>query len=293
MPHKDPARRRACDRERFRRRSAERIALGLCPRCGERPPAPERSVCEPCAARRNKASRARDAKLRDAGTPRRDPETARAFERARRKRQTAERIAAGACTKCGKAPSAPERRLCDGCIGKRRAAERKRYTIARAAGKLYGGANVEMRRRNARVLAIPAPQGPARGRPVHPLRQGPACRGRHGVRTLQGNSPRCRTGAVGRPAGCRLLRQVQCAGRGRQGALHALRRLRGETAAHEKRRQPQPLRPAPGARLMYRLRRDRPGRRGAVRSLRLAVLRALGLPSRHAGVRAALYRDRT
>ena len=154
MPHTDPARRRACDRERFRRRTAERLALGFCPRCGERPPAPERSVCETCAIKQNKASRARDAKLRAAGTPRRDPETARAGERARRRRQTAERVAAGLCTKCGKAPSAPERRQCEGCIGKRRAAERNRYAVARAAGKLYGGANVETLRHNARVRAI-------------------------------------------------------------------------------------------------------------------------------------------
>ena len=73
-----------------------------------------------------------------------DPEVGRA----------AARIAKGLCTKCGKAPSAAECRQCEGCIGKRRAAERNRYAVARAAGKLYGGANVETRRRNARVLAI-------------------------------------------------------------------------------------------------------------------------------------------
>ena len=47
------------DRERFARRTAERRAASLCPRCGERRPAPGRSVCEPCAEKKRKAERAR------------------------------------------------------------------------------------------------------------------------------------------------------------------------------------------------------------------------------------------
>ena len=49
MAYRDPAVRRQRDRERFRRRTEERIGQGLCPRCGERPPEPERSVCDLCA----------------------------------------------------------------------------------------------------------------------------------------------------------------------------------------------------------------------------------------------------
>ena len=35
--------RRAADRARHHRRTAERVAAGMCPKCGKRPPAPERS----------------------------------------------------------------------------------------------------------------------------------------------------------------------------------------------------------------------------------------------------------
>ena len=37
MPHKDPGKARAYERERHRKRAAERRARGLCPRCGEAP----------------------------------------------------------------------------------------------------------------------------------------------------------------------------------------------------------------------------------------------------------------
>ena len=96
MAYKDPAVGRA--RERFQRRTAERIARGLCPRCGKRPPALGRSVCEPCGEKRNSASRDRDAKLRAAGKPRRDPKRARTYERERDRRLSAERTAQGWCT---------------------------------------------------------------------------------------------------------------------------------------------------------------------------------------------------
>ena len=104
MAYRDPEEGCARDRERFRRRTAERIARGLCPRCGKAPPAPERKVCEPCTGKRNRAGRARDARLRAAGKPRRNPERARAYERDRSRRRTAECVARGLCAKCGKEP---------------------------------------------------------------------------------------------------------------------------------------------------------------------------------------------
>ena len=81
MPHKDSEVRRARDRERFARRTPERRAQGLCPKCGKRPPEPERSMCVPCAERARAAGRARDARLRAASQPRRNQEKARAYER--------------------------------------------------------------------------------------------------------------------------------------------------------------------------------------------------------------------
>ena len=138
MAYRDPEVRRARDRERFQRRTAERIARGLCPKCGERPPEPDRSLCAPCAEQRNRACRARDAKLRAAGKPRRDPATARVSGRRHRRRQAAERRARGLCPNCGKQPPAPDASLCEPCSGQRRDAERARYAKGQAAGKPYG-----------------------------------------------------------------------------------------------------------------------------------------------------------
>ena len=143
--------RRARDLERWHRRAAERTALGLCPRCGKRPPEPERSQCGPCAEKRNRASRTRDARLRAAGIPRRDPDRANAYERERSRRERAAREAAGICTACGAAPAAPDRVRCEPCLEKRRASDRAKYAAGKAAGLPYGGSNIEAKRRSARA----------------------------------------------------------------------------------------------------------------------------------------------
>ena len=108
-------------------------------------------MCEPCADKKNNASRARDAKLRAEGRPRRDPERARSYRREHRRQQIAERIARGLCPRCGKEPLAPERSLCVSCGEKRREADRARYASAKARGTLYGGRGVESKRRSARA----------------------------------------------------------------------------------------------------------------------------------------------
>ena len=151
MAYADPEVRKQRDRERAARRTAARIAAGQCPRCGARPPAPDRSVCGPCAEKRNAASRARDARLRAAGVPRRDARRAREYGRERSRREAGVRRAQGACTRCGKRPAAPERTSCGPCLEKRRASDRARYAAGKAAGKLYGGANPAVKRRAARA----------------------------------------------------------------------------------------------------------------------------------------------
>lgn len=151
MAYRDPEVRQARDRERFARRTAERRAAGLCPRCGERRPAPDLSLCEPCSEKRRVAGRARDARLQAAGKPRRNPEKARASERRRYRRQIAECLAQSLCTCCGQAPTAPKRTVCESCGEKRREAERARYAAGRAAGKLYGGRDPDAKRRSARA----------------------------------------------------------------------------------------------------------------------------------------------
>ncbi len=151
MAYRDLEQGRACDRERIARRTAERRAAGLCLRCGKRPPALERTVCAPCGEKRNRAGRARDARLRAEDKPRRDPEKARASGREHGRRRTARLVAGGLCVRCGTVPSEPDRRLCEPCAEKRREADRARYAEARAAGKLYGGRDPEAKRRSARA----------------------------------------------------------------------------------------------------------------------------------------------
>ena len=151
MGYADPAVQLQKDRERFARRTAARIAQGLCPRCGDRPPAPERSVCPPCAEKCNRASRARDARLRAEGKPRRDPARAKEYERERARRETEKRAARGSCTRCGKHPAVPGWKSCEPCLEKRRAADRARYAAGKAAGLPYGGADPEIKRRAGRA----------------------------------------------------------------------------------------------------------------------------------------------
>ncbi len=124
---------------------------GLCPRCGDRPPAPGRSVCAPCNEKQNRAGRERDARLRAGGKPRRDLATARAAARKRDRRQADERRAAGICVRCGTAPAADGRKSCEPCLERRRAADRARYAAGKAAGLKYGGANAEAKRRAGRA----------------------------------------------------------------------------------------------------------------------------------------------
>ncbi len=151
MAYSDPEVRKQRDRERFRRRTEARIAAGLCPRCGIQPPAPEHSLCDGCAAKRNAASHARDARLREAGRPRRNPTRARQYERERSRRERAARHAEGVCTRCGKLPAAEGRSSCEPCLEKRRAADRAKYAASKAAGKPYGGADPAAKRKSGRA----------------------------------------------------------------------------------------------------------------------------------------------
>ena len=151
MAYRNPDTGRERGRESFRRRTAERRAQNLCPKCGKAPPEPDRSLCELCAEKRRKAERARDAKRRALGQKRyTNPEKERTRNRKRYQQQTAERLAQGLCPKCGKEELPPGRGLCESCGGKRRKAERARYMKAKASGKLYGGKDPNLCRRIAR-----------------------------------------------------------------------------------------------------------------------------------------------
>ncbi len=77
-------------------------------------------------------------------------EDARAWQRRRYRRQTADRLARGLCPKCGKHPPAPDRSRCRQCLEQRRAADRASYARAKAEGRLYGGSDAEANLGNRR-----------------------------------------------------------------------------------------------------------------------------------------------
>jgi len=155
MPIKDPDKRRALDRERHRKRVAARTEQGLCPRCGATPPAPGRAICGNCAEKKRLADRARAARRRAAGIPRhKDPDKARAAERRRYRRRTAQRLERGLCPKCGRSEPEPGRSLCASCAERQRRYDRDRYAAARVAGIAYGGKDPAVKRRSARQRTL-------------------------------------------------------------------------------------------------------------------------------------------
>ena len=132
MSRQEPAHRRA----RLRRRHTERLASGLCTRCGKTPPEPGLKVCAGCAEKRRAADKARRdrARARGAAYAGRDPVKCRRAERAGDKRRRRARREAGLCTRCGRRPPADGRSVCEPCGEAVRAAERARYAARRAAG---------------------------------------------------------------------------------------------------------------------------------------------------------------
>ena len=129
MPYKDPEKERACGRRRYERITAERIARGMCPRCGKARPAPDRTLCRHCGEKRRKAERARCAKAKAAGIlyGGRDPERCRAFARDRGRRRDRARQDARTCTRCGTHPPVEGGTVCEPCRVARRDREREQY----------------------------------------------------------------------------------------------------------------------------------------------------------------------
>ena len=137
MPHKDPEKRRAYERERHRRRVEERRAMGLCIKCGKNRPAPGRSLCEACLERSRAAERARyeRARLEGAAYGGRDPESRRRMARERNRGRRRERTEAGLCTTCGERKPVEGGAVCKTCREARRTEERELYARRRASGR--------------------------------------------------------------------------------------------------------------------------------------------------------------
>ena len=151
MAYRDIEQGSARNRERFRERMTERRAAGLCLGCGAVPPAPGRTNCEPCSEKRRAREKERSARLKAEGKPRRCPDKAREAGRRHYRKKVETRVARNLCPRCGLAPPAPGRRLCDGCNEKIRERARVRYHEGKKAGLKYGGRPAESRRRSARV----------------------------------------------------------------------------------------------------------------------------------------------
>ena len=58
MAYRDIEARRRYQRARYHRRTEARRAAGLCLKCGKTEPVPERTLCAPCAEKRNATDRA-------------------------------------------------------------------------------------------------------------------------------------------------------------------------------------------------------------------------------------------
>ena len=150
MPHGDVQRRRAKDRERHRRRTERRRAMGFWPRCGQRAPEAGRSQCAVCLEKRRAADRQRSRQRRAAGIKRVRNLEARKAEYRRSCQRADERVARGDCACCGRHPHEPDRRLCAQCGERQRCRDRERYARARSEGRLYDGKCISAKRKQAR-----------------------------------------------------------------------------------------------------------------------------------------------
>ena len=205
-PRRDPAKAREYERERSRRLHAERKAAGICTKCGKAPAHPDRTTCEPCAEKHRARDRERFARAKAEGHPYggRDPEKKRMAGRKHGRRRTEARRAAGLCIRCGNAPPAEGRSMCEPCRENRRAAKRARHRERRAAGLCV-------------KCATPAPGGKAYCDPCAAERNArrhrdkeakrATDRRRYESRRAQGNCTRCGKPANG-AAECQACRDA-------------------------------------------------------------------------------------
>ena len=137
MARKDTAKDRASARQRQRQRHADRLASGVCTRCGATPPVPGRLKCERCLERQRASDKARRDRAKTEGKQYggRDPERSRRADRAGDRRRRRARSDAGSCTSCGHRRPAENRSVCGPCREAQRQAERARYHARRATGR--------------------------------------------------------------------------------------------------------------------------------------------------------------
>ena len=147
MPYRDPGKAREQDRERYRRLTKERLASGMCPKCGREPFPPDRRLCRSCGEKKRKAERARYARAKDEGRlyGGRDPKVRRRIGRERSRKRFRAHRAAGLCTRCGHRSPVQGGATCQACRDARQRAEREQYAARRAEGQCgrCGGSALE------------------------------------------------------------------------------------------------------------------------------------------------------
>ena len=136
-PYKDLDKAREHGRERYRRLTEERLAGGMCPKCGREPLPPERRLCHTCGEKKRKAERARYARAKAEGRlyGGRDPKSRRRNGRERSRKRLEAHRDAGLCTRCGRHAPVQGGATCKACRDVRQAAERKLYAARRAEGQ--------------------------------------------------------------------------------------------------------------------------------------------------------------
>lgn len=205
MPYKDPDRGRQRERVRYKRLTAERRARGLCPKCGQAPPAPGRRLCESCGENQRAADRARYARGKARGMyyGGRDPESRRRNARERSRKRLHGRRDAGLCTRCGQSPPVEGGAVCETCREARRAAERALYA-SRRSSNLCGRCGGEVLPKGNFSLEGASLCGPCAARETrrHREKKNAASRGRYAYRRAQSLCTDCGDHAQGGAARC-------------------------------------------------------------------------------------------
>ena len=293
MGYRDEAVRRRKDRERFRKRTAERVAQGLCPRCGDGPPEPERSCANPAMTSATKpAARATPGCGRRANREGIRPRLAstNASGPAATGRSGARRASAPAAARC----RPPRPRVLRAPAWKAAApTTAPRYARGKAAGLPYGGANADAKRKSGRTKSRRRQKARREAGLCIRCGQHPPRRGRHDLHAVPRPAPGGGTAAICRTPRGGALHALRRAGLRRPGALRSLRRhRRGRPVARtQERPEPQALYRTEGAGAVHRLRSAVAGGQ-PLRALRREVLPRLGVFQGHSGLGSELDGDR-
>ena len=127
---------RKAEYQRARQRAEDRLARGLCGKCGRDPHERDRRLCATCGEQQRRRDRERYAKARAANRPYggRNPETKRAQARRRTRDRQRARRAAGRCIRCGAGSPVEGGSSCETCLAARRTADRATYAARGDAG---------------------------------------------------------------------------------------------------------------------------------------------------------------